>query len=109
LSTVAICVVDGTRHRVGGTTQFIIQWLLGVSGNPILPDSYTAALLVGGIAMTMIPKSAPGEFPASKRTAERALRCPQWCVKVSAASLPHQYRLSHFEYRSASGIGVIVS
>ncbi len=61
----------GTLYSVaiaifGGTTQFVIQWLIGVTGNPISPGWYNAAaLVVGGIAMAMIPESAPRGVPRS--------------------------------------------
>ena len=59
----------GTLYSVaiaifGGTTQFIIQWLIGVTGNPVSPGWYNAAaLVVGGMAMALFPESAPRGVP----------------------------------------------
>jgi MFS family permease len=46
----------------GGSTQFVVTWLIRVSGNPIAPAYYwTAAMLVGlGVAL-LLPESAPGK------------------------------------------------
>jgi MFS family permease len=44
----------------GGTTQFVIQWLIDATGSPLSPGWYNAAaLIVGGIAMLLLPESAP--------------------------------------------------
>ncbi len=42
----------------GGSTQFVITWLLGVTGNPISPAWYvTATSLISLIAMLAVPES----------------------------------------------------
>lgn len=44
----------------GGFTQFIIKWLIDVTGNPLAPAWYlSVALIVGALAMTLLPESAP--------------------------------------------------
>jgi hypothetical protein len=44
----------------GGSTQFVIQWLIGATGSALSPGWYNAAaLLVGGMAMLLLPESAP--------------------------------------------------
>jgi MHS family citrate/tricarballylate:H+ symporter-like MFS transporter len=44
----------------GGTTQFVIQWLIDATGSPLSPGWYNAAALIaGGIAMLLLPESAP--------------------------------------------------
>jgi MHS family citrate/tricarballylate:H+ symporter-like MFS transporter len=48
----------------GGFTQFIIKWLLDVEGNPLAPGWYlSVALIVGGVAMALLPESAPCANP----------------------------------------------
>jgi MHS family citrate/tricarballylate:H+ symporter-like MFS transporter len=44
----------------GGSTQFIVTWLIGATGNPLTPAWYMiAATIVGLIAMSLLPESAP--------------------------------------------------
>jgi MHS family citrate/tricarballylate:H+ symporter-like MFS transporter len=44
----------------GGSTQFIIKWLIDATGSPLAPAWYvTVALFVGGIAMFGMRESAP--------------------------------------------------
>ena len=44
----------------GGTTQFVVTWLIHVSGSAMAPAYYLiAAAAVGQIAMMLIPESAP--------------------------------------------------
>ena len=44
----------------GGSTQFILAWLLKVTGNPMAPAYYWfGAVTIGLIAMTMLKESAP--------------------------------------------------
>jgi MHS family citrate/tricarballylate:H+ symporter-like MFS transporter len=48
----------------GGFTQFIIKWLIDVTGNPLAPGWYlSVALIVGGVAMALLPESAPCANP----------------------------------------------
>ena len=48
----------------GGFTQFIIKWLIDVTGNSLAPGWYlSVALIVGGVAMTLLPESAPCANP----------------------------------------------
>jgi MFS family permease len=45
---------------LGGTTQFMIKWLSGVTHSPIAPAWYlTAALIMGATAMAFMPETAP--------------------------------------------------
>jgi MFS family permease len=44
----------------GGTTQFVIAWLTGVTGNPLSPAWYMlGAILVGLVAMLLMRETAP--------------------------------------------------
>jgi MFS transporter, MHS family, citrate/tricarballylate:H+ symporter len=44
----------------GGSTQFVIKWLIDLSGSPLAPAWYlTGALLIGGLAMMAMRESAP--------------------------------------------------
>ena len=44
----------------GGSAQFVVTWLIHVTGNPLAPAWYmSGALAVGLVAMTQIPESAP--------------------------------------------------
>jgi hypothetical protein len=48
----------------GGFTQFIIKWLIDVTGSPLAPGWYlSVALIVGGVAMILLPESAPCTNP----------------------------------------------
>jgi len=42
----------------GGTTQFVVTWLLAVTQDPLVPAYYTAAIsLVSIVAMAMLPET----------------------------------------------------
>jgi hypothetical protein len=44
----------------GGSTQFVLKWLLDETQSPLAPAwSLTAALLVGGIAIATMRESGP--------------------------------------------------
>jgi MHS family citrate/tricarballylate:H+ symporter-like MFS transporter len=44
----------------GGSTQFVLTWLLALTGNPLAPAFYwTCASLVGLVAMVLVKESAP--------------------------------------------------
>jgi MHS family citrate/tricarballylate:H+ symporter-like MFS transporter len=44
----------------GGSTQFAIKGLIDLTGSPLVPAWYmTGAVLIGGIAMTLMPETAP--------------------------------------------------
>jgi MFS family permease len=44
----------------GGSTQFVINWLIGVTGNPLAPGWYmTGAAVIGVSAMMLMRESAP--------------------------------------------------
>ncbi len=46
----------------GGSTQFVLTWLLDVTKNPMAPAYYwTAALVVGLAAMALVKESAPAK------------------------------------------------
>jgi MFS family permease len=48
----------------GGSTQFVVAWLTGVTGNPLAPAWYmTAAAVVGLIALCFTRETAPGRRP----------------------------------------------
>jgi MFS family permease len=45
----------------GGTTQFVVTWLIGATGNPLAPAWYmTIAIALGLTAMLLTPETAPG-------------------------------------------------
>ena len=44
----------------GGSTQFVVTWLTGLTGNPLTPGWYMAGAAVLGLAaMAMLPETAP--------------------------------------------------
>ncbi|WP_186729100.1 MFS transporter [Sphingomonas panacisoli] len=50
----------------GGSTQFVIAWLTGVTGNPLSPAWYMfGATLLGLVAMAFARETAPAKAPAS--------------------------------------------
>ena len=52
----------------GGLTQFIIKWLIEVTGNPMAPAWYlSVALFIGGAAMVLMPESAPARHADRER------------------------------------------
>ncbi len=47
----------------GGSTQFVIKWLINATGNPIAPAYYwTTAMLFALIAMALAPETAPAKL-----------------------------------------------
>ena len=51
----------------GGTAQLVVTFLIHVSGNPLAPAWYLLlAAIVGLIAMSLMPETAPGKAGASK-------------------------------------------
>jgi MFS family permease len=51
----------------GGSTQFVVAWLIDATKNPLAPAWYwTGAMIVGLTAMVLVKESAP---PASRRAA----------------------------------------
>jgi MFS transporter, MHS family, citrate/tricarballylate:H+ symporter len=51
----------------GGTTQYAVTWLIKVTGNPLVPAWYwTAAAIVGFVAMTATRESAPRKAATSE-------------------------------------------
>jgi MFS family permease len=45
----------------GGSTQFVVAWIIHTTGNPLAPAWYMlGAVIVGLIAMLWIPETAPG-------------------------------------------------
>jgi MFS family permease len=48
----------------GGSTQFLVAWIIRATGNPLAPAWYMlAAVTVGLIAMTQLPETAPVRQP----------------------------------------------
>lgn len=48
---------------LGGSTQFVVTWLIHVTGSPMAPAFYTiGAALFGQIALMLIPESAPARL-----------------------------------------------
>jgi MFS family permease len=59
----------------GGSTQFMIKWLLTVTGNPLAPAWYwTGAGIIGVIAAVLVTESAPVKLKAKmeRETARQA-------------------------------------
>lgn len=51
----------------GGSTQFMIAFLIGITGNPLMPAFYWAAAMTAGlIAMLMVRESAPLRLAAMR-------------------------------------------
>ena len=45
---------------LGGSTQFVVTWLIHLTGNPMAPAWYmTGSAVIGQIALMLIPESAP--------------------------------------------------
>lgn len=52
----------------GGSTQFIVAWLIRATGNPLTPAFYMiGALAMGLAAMAALPETAPSRQPAPDR------------------------------------------
>jgi MFS family permease len=48
----------------GGSTQFVVAWLIRISGNPLAPAWYmTGAVAIGLTAMALMPETAPRRSP----------------------------------------------
>lgn len=61
----------------GGSTQFVIKWLLHLSGSPLAPGWYMlAAALLGLASMSLLPESAPVRLTAAPPAALSAVRPP---------------------------------
>ena len=57
----------------GGTTQFAVKWLTGVTHSPLAPAWYmTGALAVGAVAIVMMQETAPGRIAVSPAGARAA-------------------------------------
>lgn len=49
----------------GALTQFAMKWLIVATGSPLAPAVYlSAALLLGGVGMALLPESLPGRVKA---------------------------------------------
>jgi MHS family citrate/tricarballylate:H+ symporter-like MFS transporter len=58
----------------GGSTQFIIRWLIGYTGNPLAPAYYwTAAMLLALIAMALAPETVPAKTKSAEPSGATAL------------------------------------
>jgi len=65
----------------GGTTQFVVTWLIHVTGSALAPAWYLlAATAVAQVAMMMIPESAPAKIARMRSGAAGAtvLATPNW-------------------------------
>jgi MFS family permease len=52
----------------GGSTQFVVNWLIRASGNPLAPGYYMlCASLIGILSMSLMPESAPRVLAAPRR------------------------------------------
>jgi ABC-type uncharacterized transport system permease subunit len=50
----------------GGSTQFVITWLMRITGDPLAPAWYMAgAIAIGLAAMLLMPETAPGHLRPS--------------------------------------------
>jgi len=60
-STIFCCTYAVAITIFGGTTQYVIAWLIQHTGNPMMPAYYrTGAVLVGIAAALMMAETAPG-------------------------------------------------
>lgn len=51
----------------GGSTQFLVAWIIHVTGNPLTPAWYMlGAVTIGLIAMIRLPETAPGRLPSNR-------------------------------------------
>jgi MFS transporter, MHS family, citrate/tricarballylate:H+ symporter len=51
----------------GGFAQFIVRWLIELTGNPLAPAGYLIlVLIVGGVAVLGVPETAPGAHAGVK-------------------------------------------
>ena len=49
----------------GGTTQFVVTWLIHVTGSPMAPAWYlTGAIAIAQIGFLLMPESAPVRAPS---------------------------------------------
>jgi MFS family permease len=54
----------------GGTTQFMVAWLIGITGNALVPGWYSVVATVLGLAAILaVRETAPGASPAARRVA----------------------------------------
>jgi MHS family citrate/tricarballylate:H+ symporter-like MFS transporter len=61
----------------GGTTQFVVNWLIGVTGNALAPGWYMLCAAVIGVgAMCLMPESAPRATPPGKPRADCGTSTP---------------------------------
>jgi MFS transporter, MHS family, citrate/tricarballylate:H+ symporter len=52
----------------GGSTQFVVNWLIRATGNPLAPGYYMlCASLIGVLSMSLMPESAPRALGAARR------------------------------------------
>ena len=53
-------IYAGAVSVFGGTTQFVVAWLISVTGNPLVPAWYMAvAVLIGLACMALLSETAP--------------------------------------------------
>jgi MHS family citrate/tricarballylate:H+ symporter-like MFS transporter len=53
-------IYAGAVSVFGGTTQFVVAWLISITGNPLVPAWYmAAAALIGLACMALLPETAP--------------------------------------------------
>lgn len=58
----------------GGSTQFLVNWLTRISGNPLAPAWYmVGGVAVGLVAISLIPESAPVKIARTAASREDAL------------------------------------
>jgi MFS transporter, MHS family, citrate/tricarballylate:H+ symporter len=61
----------------GGTTQFVVTWLIGVTGNPLAPGWYMLGAAVIGVgAMCLMQESAPRAIPPAEPRADSGASTP---------------------------------
>ena len=54
----------------GGSTQFLVAWIIHVTGNPLAPAWYMlAAATIGLIAMVLLPETAPVRYRPARQSA----------------------------------------
>ena len=65
----ALAIIYAVATSVfGGTTQFAIKELTDLTGSPLAPAWYmSGAVVIGGIAMALMPESAPVKARRSRQ------------------------------------------
>ena len=94
-STTLAVVYAGTIALFGGTTQYVVTWLVAVTGNVLSPAYYyMGATAIGVLGMLLMRESAPlSRSAASRLPAACAAAARVWLrtakASCAARSMPH--------------------